>query len=132
VTRDDIEKRLLVGRSHRFRCVDARVVPEFPGYVRTITIFKDNKVIIELNPYGMDEGGPSFSASFTSLDVALASLEAFLGKSPDDWNGTYPDPPDATSPEEGHQLLRTAISSKTLPLPGGPFALREDGYWNLL
>jgi hypothetical protein len=134
VTRDDVERVLLVGRS-RSLCVDARLMDEFPGYVQTVTLLAPSTVTIELNPHGLDEGGPAFWASFESLDEAIASVATFVGKPIEHWKSVgcdYPAAKQEANIEEGHQRLRTAIINKAVRLPQGAFALREDGFWNRL
>ena len=134
MTRDEIERYLTVGLS---RCVDVEValVPEFPGYVRTVTLRAGNIVTVELNAHGTDEGGPIFNASYESLDDALKALEGFISKPPSEWvnfstQGEYPELAPGADLEEGHRLLRDALVAGAVRLPQGDFRLQDDGYWS--
>jgi hypothetical protein len=115
-------------------CVDVSNAPEFPGYVRTVTLHDGNEVVVELNTHGYDEGGPTFTASFASLDDAIESLEDYFGKPLEHWGnfsrtGEYPEPLPDQDLDEGHKRLEAAIASNRVPLPRGPFRLKE-GYWS--
>ncbi|HEX4457516.1 MAG TPA: hypothetical protein VIA18_06080 [Polyangia bacterium] len=136
MTRDEIERYLNTGRA-RSVCVDRSLSAEYPGYVRTVTISAGDRVSIELNSYGEDEGGPTFEASFTSLEAAIAALEAYLRSPLTDWvnyssRGSYPEPASLTpaSIEAGHQKLIEAIRSGSMLLPDGNFRLADDGFWS--
>lgn len=135
MTRDEIERYLNTGRS-RSVCVDRSLVPEYPGYVRTVTIHEGNRISVEFDTHGADEGGPLFEAAFAALDAAIASLEAYLHAGMSEWinysaSGAYPDET-ALSPEDaerGHQKLIAAISARSVALPSGDFQLKDDGFW---
>ena len=95
-----------------------------------------NIVGIELQPHGSDEGGPTFHATYPSLEEAIAAVEAFLGRSLSAWSNAsvqeYPELPTGVDVSEGHERLRDAVKNGTVHLPRGPFRIQEDGYWSRL
>jgi hypothetical protein len=133
VTRDELERYLNVGRG-RSVCVDMSLAPEYPGYVRSVTLRAGNVVTVEIHAHGTDEGGPIFNASYRTLDEAIAAVEAYLGKKLAEWVNAsaqaYPELPTGAAVEEGHERLRQAIATKKVLLPSGEFQIQEDGYWS--
>ena len=84
MTREEIERHLNAGRARSVR-VDVSNTPEYPGFVRTITIYVGNVVTVEFNSHGYDEGGAVFKATFGSLDEAIGAVEQYLGRPLADW-----------------------------------------------
>ena len=41
-------------------CLDVGLAEEFPGYVRSVYLREGNRVVVEFEPYGFDEGGAYF------------------------------------------------------------------------
>jgi hypothetical protein len=129
---DEIKSYLAAGQSHSIR-IDVSLSGAFPGFVRTITIHEGNKVNIEFEAHGMDEGGAYYWAEYPTLEAAIASLEGYLGKPHAHWenysrSGFYPVKPDGLDMAESHDLLAKAISVNSPSLPTAEFQLKSD-YW---
>jgi len=126
----------LISGSSRSVCIDRRLMPEFPGYVRSITIHSQTRVVIEFELHNTDEGGAYFWGEFSDLSHAVRSLEEYLGSPISEWTnhtktGTYPDLPGSVDIALGHEALASAISLSSLALPkDGNFTLQSDTYWS--
>ena len=134
MTREEIERHLNAGRARSVR-VDVSNTPEYPGFVRTITIYDGNVVTVEFNAHGYDEGGAVFKATFGSLDEAIGAVEHYLGRPLADWvnfsrGGEYPEPMPYQDLDEGQKRLVEAIATNRVRLPPGEFTLNDDGFWS--
>jgi hypothetical protein len=136
MTIEEIRRYIEVGRGHQV-CVDLRLAPEFPGFVRRVVLRDQGQVVIEFEEYGWDEAGAYFYGQYPNLEQAVQDLEAFLQSSVRDWKnvtltGDYPSPTshaDAQSPSGGKALME-AIAAGTVPLPHGvPYELRGGSFW---
>lgn len=56
MTKEEIQTYVDLGSGHTV-CVDIGLAREFPGYVRKVCIHPQNRVSIEFDVYGHDEGG---------------------------------------------------------------------------
>lgn len=136
MTRDEIERHLNVGSTRTVR-VDISPTAEYPGFVRTVTIYKGNRVSVEFNAHGYDEGGPVFNYTYDTLDDAIRALEAYLGKPLGEWvnfsrGGDYPPAPSSDEAADGEKRLADAIAHGRVYLPAGDFEIKDDGYWSNL
>ena len=80
-------------------CVDRSAVAGYDGYVREVTITKGLLVVVEFNPYDLDEGGPRYTCQYPDLDTVLNALERYFGRPFAEWEnydatGNYPDEPE--------------------------------------
>jgi hypothetical protein len=129
---EEIRNYLNAARSHSV-CVERSLPPEFPGFVRTVTIREGYRVSIEYEAYGMDEGGAYFWGRFADLDEAVSYLEGFLGKPLSAWenfskSGRYPDRDPNADPDEGAARLSQALATNAPCLPSRLFELKGS-YW---
>src|SRR5262249_49578016 len=113
MTRDEVFRYVSVGRSKSVH-VDIRLMDEYPGYVRSVIFHDGNRVSVEFELYGFDEGGAYFWAEYPSLDAAIDSVEEFLGVLIEGWQnhnktGNYPDKPPDLDFSDGHDKLKEAI-----------------------
>ncbi|QDU27861.1 hypothetical protein ETAA8_29520 [Anatilimnocola aggregata] len=110
--------------------VDVRPVDGAPGYVRTTTISEGNRVIIEFDVWGMDEGGLYYRAEFATLQEAVECVEEYIGRPLLEWeHADYPPRPPEAGTEESHRWFRDLLvqGGPTLP-PRGDFQTSSD-YW---
>jgi len=84
MTRDEVYRYICVGSSKSV-CVDIRLMPEYPGFVRSIIFREGNSVSVEFEQYGFDEAGAYFNAKYQSLDAAIDAVEIFLGSPIESW-----------------------------------------------
>jgi hypothetical protein len=134
MTRDEIYRYICVGSSKSV-CVDIRLIPEYPGFVRSIIFREGNRVSVEFETYGSDEGGAYFNAEYRSLDAAIDAVEEFLGSPIESWQnynktGNYPEPPYDLNASDDGEKLREAIRNDNVPLPKGSRFSIPSGYWN--
>ncbi len=134
MTPEEIERHLNAGRARSVR-VDVSNASEYPGFVRTITIYNGNCVTVEFNAHGYEEGGAVFTATFGSLDEVIRALEQYLGRPVAEWvnfsrGGEYPEPAPYQDLDEGQKRLVDAIATNRVRLPAGEFTLRDDGFWS--
>ena len=129
----EIKSYLLVGLIKSV-CIDKRLSPEFPGYVRSIYIHEENRVVIKFEKYGDDDAGAYYWGKFCSLESAVEALEEYLNTSIEEWvnytkTDDYPELPPGIDTAKGHEYLITAISSREVPLPEkGDFSLKSSYY----
>jgi hypothetical protein len=130
VTLEEIKARLVVGRSKAV-VVDISLVPEVPGFVRTVIIRPQYEVEVEFNSYGLNEGGACFVGEFDTLQNAVASVEEYLGVPYSEWvaEHEYPRESPSIKPSDAENLLALAIATRRIRLPRGEFQLR-DSYWS--
>ena len=134
MTRDEVYRYICVGSSKSV-CVDIRLMPEYPGFVRSI-IFRDgDRVSVEFEQYGFDEAGAYFNAKYPSLDAAIDAVEEFLGSPIESWQnynktGNYPEEPYHLDASDGYAKLVEAIRNDNVPLPiGSRFSLQNATAW---
>lgn len=133
MTKDEILQWFAVKRGAV--CVDRRAVDELPGYLRHVTLRAPAQVEVEFLWHTVDEGGPTFVADAGDLDVAIVSLEKYLGMPLEEWENfstsdRYPELPAITvrSPEK----IRQMVANHQLELPPSlAFSIREF-YWRSL
>jgi hypothetical protein len=134
MTRDEVYRYICVGSSKSV-CVDIRLIPEYPGFVRSISLNDGNRVLVDFETYGSDEGGAYFSAEYPSLDAAIDAVEEFLGSPIESWQnynktGDYPEAPDDLNASDDGEKLKEAIRNDNVPLPKGSRFYLPEGYWN--
>jgi hypothetical protein len=116
MTHDEIASYLKVGAG-RIVTVDIRVV--FGG-VRSVRIRGNNKVLVEFDAWGHQEGGVYFRRKYADLPNAVSVLAAYLGEPVEDWHnysssGAYPERPSESS------SWVEALGDGRLELPGDDF-----------
>jgi len=130
---EEIKSYLLVGLIKSV-CIDKRLSPEFPGYVRSIYIHEENRVVIKFEKYGDDDAGAYYWGKFSSLESAIETLEDYLNASLQEWTNYtktdgYPELPPDLDTSKGHEYLIAAISLREVPLPEkGDFRLKSSYY----
>jgi hypothetical protein len=134
MTRDEIYGYICVGSSKSV-CVDKRLIPEYPGFVRSISFRDGDRVSVEFEQYGYDEAGAYFNARYPSLDAAIDAVEEYLGSPIESWQnynktGDYPEEPYHLNVSDGHAKLKEAIRNDNVPLPKGSRFSLPEGYWN--
>jgi hypothetical protein len=134
MTRDEVYRYICVGSSKSV-CVDIRLMPEYPGFVRSIIFREGNSVSVEFEQYGFDEAGAYFNAKYQSLDAAIDAVEIFLGSPIESWQnynktGNYPEEPYQLDASDGYAKLVEAIRNDIVPLPrGSRFSLQNATAW---
>ncbi|HEU4404455.1 MAG TPA: hypothetical protein VFS43_04100 [Polyangiaceae bacterium] len=134
MNRDEIRRQIEIS-PERSVCVSLANAPEYPGYVRAIYLRPENRVMIEYNVHGLDEGGVCYEGRYASLDAALNALAEFLHIENDEWMdflmlGTYPEKVPGVAGDEGHEALRRAVQGRRVPLPpGATFVAKGSSYW---
>lgn len=91
------------------------------GMVRTVSIIRGPKVLVEFENWGYDQGGAAFVKPFPSLELAIEEVETFLNRSIADWNnvnlnGSYPQ-----KPTESSDGFIFDINQGTVELPSDGF-----------
>jgi len=133
MTSEELERALSVGSTHSC-CVDIRNLPEAPGYVRTTTLHDGNRLNIEFDVWGMDEGGLYFWAGFDMLEQMVCCVEDYLERPIADWQQLgpedYPPRPAETGTPESHQQFRTLLESGGPSLPDRGDFHTKDSYWS--
>jgi hypothetical protein len=133
MTKDEILRYINAGASKSI-CIDRRLAPELPGFVRSVVIRDNNVVSVEFEDYGSDEGGIYYCGQYLSLEISLREVEKYLNLSISEWENfslteNYPvysvTLPDKASAED----IRHVVSSRTLKLPEGAVFELQEGYW---
>jgi hypothetical protein len=75
-------QKCLAGRSSKSVCIDRCVLTEYVDTVREIYILKENRVRLEFNCNGDEDGGLSYYLKYNNLDDLVASLEDYLETQP--------------------------------------------------
>lgn len=130
--KNEIERYLTVSRN---RCiiVDRKLLDKYDLCVRDTVIMDHNKIKIEINNYGYEDGGIDYYFQYSDLDAIIKSLEAFLGKPISEWinvnkDGYYPDlikDEDNKKPSFAEDFLTDSID-----LPQGfESKYLSEGYW---
>ena len=135
MTLEEIQRYLITGSGGV--CVDRSIANPFPSRVREVTILRGNRVMIELNLFDQDEGGPRYLGQFDSLEDLVNCLEAYFERPVAAWqnfsrSGAYPpEPKDWTgtcsSPE--HDRFLEAVLTNTLHLPACPLE-QQVPFWS--
>ena len=132
MTLDELERCLSLGLDHAC-VVDVQLVPEAPGYVRTVSVHAGRRVNIEFDVWGMDEGGLYYWASFESLGAVVACLEPYLGRPLAKWRclgpETYPERRPETGTEQGHRRFEELLGRGGPPLPAHGEFRTQSTYW---
>lgn len=133
---EELHRYAEYGRLYGVR-VDVRLMPEYPGFWRTVSFHKRQRVIIEFHACGagQDEAAFEFVAAFSSLDEAVASVEQYLHAPLQDWtnfNRTGIEHLSFTSDESlaqlvaaGHARLVQDVVHGTIKLPSGAFKCKH-------
>jgi hypothetical protein len=70
MTKKEILLYLNVGKRHSI-IVERKLLDEYAGYIREITILSEFKVMVEFNVHGYDEGGLIVYIKYDSLDQVI-------------------------------------------------------------
>lgn len=128
MTKDEVLGYLRVGRS-RSVIVDQALCEHYPGWVRTMTIYPENTLVIEFDPYDEeDSGSPCYEGEYLSLDELIASLERYFDLDIAEWKNymstvKYPPKPDGLEKiweeVDGLELLKHDMRNNLVELPQG-------------
>jgi hypothetical protein len=118
MTSEELARVLSFGSTHSC-CVDVREVAGAPGYVRMVTLCEGNRVNIEFDVWGLDEGGLYFWGQFGTFDQMLRTIEDYLQRSIQEWQPEPEYPPRApeTGTAESHRRFRALLTNGGPPLP---------------
>jgi hypothetical protein len=131
MTTEDLARALSVGPSHSY-IAEIRSLAEVPGIVRATALHEGNRACIAFEPWGMDEGGLYYWASFSSFEAMLACIESFLGSPIARWpaRAEYPRRPRASDEAATGDRFIDLLRLGRLPLPAcGGFQARGSSYW---
>lgn len=140
MNKNDIMQHLIVGRSKAI-IIEQKRSKEYPGYVRTITIMRENIVRIEFEEYGWDEGGITYYVQFDTIEKLIESLEEYLGKTIENWDninktGTYPeennDDESVNKTLSDKKIIEDMLSDKIKLPKNGNHTWMPNGYWKEL
>ena len=127
----EIQRYVELGR-WRNVAVDIRLMPQYPGVVRSVVFYRGNRVCIEFSSHGSDEGGYNYCCDFDSIEEAFDSIEEYLGLPIADWtnynkSGQYPGISAETDFQRGCRALISDILGGRIWLPRkGDFRQKED------
>lgn len=133
VTIDELDRCLKLSRWHKI-VLDRSLVETIPGYVRTVTLLRELDVLVEFEPYGLDEAGVYFRGRYESLASAIEALEAYLCLPLERWRdfNCYPEEPADLSgiAPAGDEALKQLLLENKFDLPqGANYKLSTDDYW---
>jgi hypothetical protein len=132
MTITELDDILSLSRAHSY-CVDVRPVPEAPGYVRTLTLYAGNRVNLEFDIWGMDEGGLYYWASFDSLSEMIRCVEDYLTRPIAEWRCLgpveYPAPPSQTERDNSHRKFQQLLGAGGPTLPASGEFQTGSTYW---
>ena len=114
---------------HPSICVSIDLVPDVPGYVRSVYLRPPSNIAVEYEVYGLDEGGDYFDGHYATLDAAIDAAVQFTGKTFEDWTdledaGYYPER-EQVNIREGHLKMRELRNSNNVPVPVGTYFVRR-------
>lgn len=130
---DEILRYLEVSRSKTVT-IACDNCEKYLGYVRTITIKRENIVTIEFEVYGYDEGGITYFIQYNNFELLICSLEKYLGKKLEDWEninqtGYYPEPINCDK-EKTTKIIKQDLINDKIKLPDlGNKIWITGGYW---
>jgi hypothetical protein len=116
-------------------CVDRRLLEQYPGFVRDITIMKEMVLKIEFNVFEYDEGGLTIKVYYNDFDKLLSAVEQYTGIPIEHWeniskSGWYPELEREVDFTLSGIKLKHNLIDKTLALPtGGAKYEIPEGYW---
>lgn len=113
--------------------VDVSLSAELPGYVRTLALRRGDRLAVEFDKYGHDEGGLYFVGEFPSFAAAVSALESFLRRPASAWKSCdrdYPSPPPTQlSGRDSHDVVVAALREGRICLPAGGVFRLGSAYW---
>ena len=115
---------------HPSICVSIDLVPDVPGYVRSVYLRPPSNIAVEYEVYGLDEGGDYFDGHYATLDGAIDAAVQFTGKALEDWTdledaGYYPER-GQVNVKEGHITMRALRNSNSVAVPVGTHFVRRE------
>jgi len=130
----EIEAYISVGSTNSV-CVSKHLLDEYPGLVRSVSIAAGNRVLVEFDTYGYDEGGLLVEFIYGSLSEAIYSIGLYLGAGIEHWenfnrSGNYPSPPGDVDFLSSEALFERNLSMCAVELPTGWLEKRiPSTYW---
>lgn len=123
----ELENYIELGRTASV-CVDMKDLPEYSGFVRTVTFYQKSRVCIEFYPLVFDvhDAIIDYCCQFNSLEDAVHSIEIYTGKTIGDWTnynkkGDFPVCVDEQSnvniSQEAYEKLLKDACDKKIDLP---------------
>lgn len=116
-------------------CIDRRLLDEYPGFVRDITIKKNAILKVEFNVHGYNEGGLTVTIVYENLEILIKAIEKYITLDLINWgninkSGWYPELESEVDFEtSGNKLKRDFVNRKlSLPIDGKEYII-SPGYW---
>ena len=134
MNKTEIINYLEAGRTQSV-CVHRCLLDKYQGFVREITIMKNNIIKTEFNVYECDEGELRIKAYYKSLDKLINALEDYIGENIENWNnitksGWYPQLNEEVDFNQSGLELKRDLVNKTLQLPQDAVKYEiPEGYW---
>lgn len=130
---DDVRRLLSIG-IRKSVCLAAECSEDYPGYVRSVFVRAGNKVSVEFDVYGMDEGGAYFEAVYNSLEAAVDAVCEYLDTPLSELEdllslGRYPSRKQGVEVDRGHSALRNDIQNGRVRLPAGISFRLTSTHW---
>lgn len=119
-------------------CVHRCLLERYPGFVREITIMKNNIIKTEFNVYECDEGELRVKAYYNDLDELISELEKYIGENIERWgnitlSGWYPELNVDVDFNQSGLKLKHDLVNRTLKLPQNAIKYEiPEGYWKSL
>jgi hypothetical protein len=137
--RSEIERYVDVSIAHSIT-IDVCDWKPAPGYVRTITVYRNNRVMIEFQKAheyvtrDWEGAGLRYVGQYADLDSLVCDLQHFLARSLAEWKNYTAAPytpkvlnePD---PEANNSYFENAVRRDTICLPGGGSFEVAGAYW---
>lgn len=134
MTKEEILNYIRMAKSKSV-CVNRCLSVQYPGYVREITIMKDNILKVEFTQYGYDEGGVCVKIYYNEFDNLISEMERYMGVKVEDWENAskkdcYPDLGNDVNFEETVKKLKIDLKNKAVKLPENGIEYKfVEGYW---
>jgi len=105
-------------------CVDRRLLDRYPGIVRDIVIKGNNRLHLEFNTYGYDEGGLIIELLYEDFDALISALEKYLHSNIIEWDnitksGFYPKIMDGVDYDLSGRHLKQELRNDLIDIPSG-------------
>lgn len=122
-------------RKSKSVCVNRCLSTRYLGYVREITIIKDNILKVEFTQHGFDEGGICLKIYYDEFDKLVSETERYTGIDIENWDNVsnrdcYPDLEYEVNLKETVEKLKRDLKDKTIEWPqNGKAYILNEGYW---
>ncbi|EGO61783.1 hypothetical protein [Acetonema longum] len=134
MNKDEIIRYIKLGRNKSI-CVDRRLLDQYAGHVRDVTIMDDATLMIEFNVYEYDEGGLTINVYYNDYDTLINAVQEYIGLNIEMWeniskSGWYPILEEEVDFNQSDSKLKHDLVNKTLLLPpNGNIYQIPSGYW---